>query len=134
MATAVNLKNRGPSPFAFTHKGKAYAIPSGGVGGPFDSTVLRNEDVYARLTSGGLISFGDNGPTAEMATGDGIAIADPNHIVKITPTEKEGTVAVSDLDLVKKATAPVPPPPPPPPKNRTVKEGGRDPNRKKKQK
>lgn len=67
MAGSISLKNRGPSPFEFTHKGKSVAIPSGGVAGPFDSTVLRNDDVYDGLTHGRLISFGDAGPTAEMA-------------------------------------------------------------------
>lgn len=81
MAGSISLKNRGPSPFEFTHKGKSVAIPSGGVAGPFDSTVLQNNDVYARLTSGGLISFGDAGPTAE------IAIATPNHIVQVSKAE-----------------------------------------------
>lgn len=82
MATAVNLKNRGPSAFQFQYDGATCSIPSGEVRGPFQVKVFDDPLVLIAVQAGRLVPSRAVDPAVSVEEERTIAV------------EEEGTIAV----------------------------------------
>lgn len=76
MATAVNLKNRGPSAFGFEYDGATFSIPSGEVRGPFKTKIFDNPVVLIAVQAGRLVPSRAVDPPA-LSEEETIAVEDP---------------------------------------------------------
>ena len=89
MATAVNLKNRGPSAFGFEYDGATFSIPSGEVRGPFETKIFDNPVVLMAAQAGRLVPSRAVEPALSVEEEQTIAVGPPPEDASATARHKK---------------------------------------------